>query len=85
MRELYEGFETNGYIGMGIRSAVAPAIQHEVNRQVTAAVQEPEISRRLREMSMDPVAMDLDSTIAYGRSEREKYGRIMRMAGIEPE
>jgi tripartite-type tricarboxylate transporter receptor subunit TctC len=85
MRELYEGFETNGYIGMGIRSAVAPAIQLEVNRQITLAVQEPEISRRLREMSMDPVAMDLDSTIAYGRSEREKYGRIIRMAGIEPE
>ncbi|TDH63685.1 tripartite tricarboxylate transporter substrate binding protein [Dankookia rubra] len=85
MRELYDGFETNGYIGMGIRSAVAPAIQREVNRQVTLAVQEPEISRRLREMSMDPVAMDLDTAIAYGRSERVKYGRIMRMAGIEPE
>jgi tripartite-type tricarboxylate transporter receptor subunit TctC len=85
MRELYDGFETNGYIGMGLRSAVAPAIQLEVNRQITLAVQEPEISRRLREMSMDPVAMDLESTIAYGRREREKYGRIMRMAGIEPE
>ena len=85
MRELYDGFETNGYIGMGLRSAVAPAIQREVNRQVTLAVQEPEISRRLREMSMDPVAMDLDATITYGRSEREKYGRIMRLAGIEPE
>ena len=85
MRELYEGFETNGYLGMGIRSAVAPAIQREVNRQITAAVQEPEIGRRLREMSMDPVAMDLELTIAYGRSEREKYGRIIRMAGIEPE
>ena len=85
MRELYDGFETNGYIGMGIRSAVAPALQLEVNRQITAAVQEPEISRRLREMSMEPVAMDLEATIAYGRSERDKYGRIMRMAGIEPE
>jgi tripartite-type tricarboxylate transporter receptor subunit TctC len=85
MREFYDGFETNGYIGMGIRSAVAPALQLEVNRRITAAVQEPEISRRLREMSMEPVAMDLDSTIAYGRSERDKYGRIMRMAGIEPE
>ncbi|WP_431270573.1 Bug family tripartite tricarboxylate transporter substrate binding protein [Dankookia sp. P2] len=85
MRELYEGFETSGYLGMGIRSAVAPDIQREVNRQITAAVQEPEISRRLREMSMDPVSMDLESSIAYGHSEREKYGRIMRMAGIEPE
>ncbi|MFC7473798.1 Bug family tripartite tricarboxylate transporter substrate binding protein [Dankookia sp. GCM10030260] len=85
MRELYDGFETSGYLGMGIRSAVAPAIQLEVNRQITLAVQEAEISRRLREMSMNPVAMDLESTIAYGRREREKYGRIVRMAGIEPE
>lgn len=85
MREMYDGFETNGYLGMGIRSAVAPAIQLEVNRQITLAVQEPEINRRLRDMSMDPVAMDLESTIAYGRREREKYGRIIRLAGIEPE
>lgn len=85
MRELFEGFETSGYLGMGIRSAVAPAIQLEVNRQITLAVQQPEIGRRLREMSMEPVAMDLDTAIAFGRSERAKYGRIIRMAAIEPE
>ena len=85
MRELYDGFETNGYIGMGIRSAVPATVQLEVNRQIVAAVQEPEVSRRLREMSMEPVAMDLETTSTYGRAERAKYGRIMRMAGIEPE
>ena len=52
---------------------------------VTAAVQDAEVSRRLREMSMEPAAMDLEATIAYGRSERAKYGCIMRAAGIEPE
>ena len=85
MRELFDGFETHGYIGMGIRSATPTALQIEVNRQIVAAVQQPEVSRRLREMSMEPVAMDLETANAYGRSERAKYGRIMRLAAIEPE
>lgn len=85
MRELYEGFETDGYLGMGVRSATPAALQVEINRRITAAVQDPEITRRLREMSLEPVAMDLDATNAYGRSERAKYGRIMRLAEIEPE
>lgn len=85
MRELYEGFETDGYLGMGVRSATPAALQVEINRRITAAVQDPEVTRRLREMSLEPVAMDLDAANAYGRSERAKYGRIMRLAEIEPE
>ncbi|MDO9709491.1 Bug family tripartite tricarboxylate transporter substrate binding protein [Paracraurococcus lichenis] len=85
MRELFEGFETDGYLGMGIRSATPIPLQVEVNRQIVAAVQDPEVSRRLREMSLEPVAMDLESASVYGRSERAKYGRIMRLARIEPE
>jgi tripartite-type tricarboxylate transporter receptor subunit TctC len=85
MRELYDGFDTNGYIGMGVRSATPAALQVEINRQVVAAVQDPEVTRRLREMSMEPVIMDLETANVYGRSERAKYGRIIRMAGIEPE
>ncbi|HLL59075.1 MAG TPA: tripartite tricarboxylate transporter substrate binding protein, partial [Allosphingosinicella sp.] len=67
MRELYEGFETDGYLGMGVRSATPAALQVEINRRITAAVQDPEVTRRLREMSLEPVAMDLDASNAYGR------------------
>jgi tripartite-type tricarboxylate transporter receptor subunit TctC len=85
MREFFAGFETGGYIGMAVRSSTPLAVQAEINRQFVAAVRMPELSNRLREMSMEPVAMDLETAAAYTRREREKYGRIIRLAGIEPE
>lgn len=85
MAELYEGFELGGYLGMGVRSATPIPLQQAINRQFVAAVQSPEVSARLREMSLEPVAMDLEACAAYGRAEREKWGRIIRRAGIEPE
>lgn len=85
MVELYPGFELGGYLGMGLRAATPIALQQAINRQIVDAVQSPEVSARLREMSLEPVAMDLEACAAYGRSEREKYGRLIRMAGIEPE
>jgi tripartite-type tricarboxylate transporter receptor subunit TctC len=85
MLELYPGFELGGYLGLGVRSATPVALQVEINRQIVAAVRTPEVSARLREMSLEPVAMDLETCATYMRSEREKYGRLIRMAGIEPE
>jgi len=85
MRELYEGFETGGYLGLAVRSTTPVALKTAINRHVVAAVQVPEIAQRLREMSLEPVTMDLETAIAYSRAERRKYQRIIALSGIEPE
>lgn len=85
MNELFEGFEMGGFLGIAVRSQTPPALQLEINRRVVAAVAQPEVSTRLREMIMEPVAYNLEESAAYAAREREKWGRIVRMAGIEPE
>lgn len=85
MNELYEGFETGGFLGFSVRVGTPPALQADINRRTVAAVAVPEVSARLLEMSMEPQAMDLEACAAYAAREREKWGRIVRMAGIEPE
>ena len=85
MREFYDGFETGGYLGMAVRAATPLPIQREINRQFVAAVATEELTRRLREMALEPAALDLEQAALYTRAEREKYGRIIRLAGIEPE
>jgi tripartite-type tricarboxylate transporter receptor subunit TctC len=85
MNELYEGFEMGGFLGIALRSATPAPLQAEINRRVVAAVATQEVSQRLREMIMEPVAFDLEESAAYAARERAKWGRIVRMAGIEPE
>jgi tripartite-type tricarboxylate transporter receptor subunit TctC len=85
MNEFHEGIETGGYWGFAVRSGTPLPLQREINRQATAAVQAEEVSSRLRDMLVEPVAMDLEQTAAYAAREREKYGRLIARAGIEPE
>ncbi len=85
MREIYPGFETGGYIGLALRSATPLPIQQAINRQFVRVVTVPEVSRRLREMALEPAALDLEQAASYTAAEREKYGHIIRLAGIEPE
>jgi tripartite-type tricarboxylate transporter receptor subunit TctC len=85
MRELYEGFETGGYLGLGMRRSTPEPLRVAMNRYINAVVRQPEIAQQLRGMSLEPVLMDLTEADAYSKREREKYGRIIRLAGIEPE
>jgi tripartite-type tricarboxylate transporter receptor subunit TctC len=85
MMELYEGFDMTGFFGIAVRSGVPAPIQAEINRRVVAAVATPEVTQRVREMSMEPSAFDLEQARTYDRAERAKWGRTIRLAEIEPE
>ena len=85
MVEFYEGFDMTGFFGIAVRSGVPAAIQQAINRHVVAAIATPEVTQRVREMSMEPSGMDLAQARTYDRAEREKWGRTIRLAGIEPE
>lgn len=85
MNETYAGFETGGFWGFAVRAGTPLPLQHEINRLATAAVQSPEVVGMLRDMVVEPMAMDLEQTAAYAERERAKWGQIIRRAGIEPE
>ena len=85
MNESYEGFETGGFWGFAVRAGTPLPLQRALNQLATAAVQAPEVLATLRDMVVEPMAMDLEQTAAYAEGERVKWGGIIRRAGIEPE
>ena len=85
MAEFYAGFDMTGYLGFAVRKSVPEAIQIEINRRTVAAVATLEVTERLRAMSMEPAAMNLDEARTYDQAERAKWGRTIRLAEIEPE
>jgi tripartite-type tricarboxylate transporter receptor subunit TctC len=85
MNELFEGFETGGFWGFAVRAGTPLSVQRDINRLATAAVQSPEVLGMLRDMVVEPMAMDLEQTAAYAERERAKWGGIIQRAGIEPE
>lgn len=85
MKEKLPGFETSGYWGIAVRSATPAPVLREISRLTAAAVQSDAVAPRLREMLVEPAPMDLERSAAYALAEREKWGRLIRLAGIEPE
>ncbi|RAI59802.1 Bug family tripartite tricarboxylate transporter substrate binding protein [Roseicella frigidaeris] len=85
MNETMPGFEMGGYWGIALRSTTPRPLLHQINRLVAAAVQSEAVAPRLRDMLVEPTAMDLEAAATYAAVEREKWGRLIRLAGIEPE
>ena len=83
--ETLPGFETSGYWGLAARSGTPTPLLREIHHLATAAVQSDAVAPRLREMLVEPALMDPEQTATYAVTEREKWGRLIRLAGIEPE
>jgi tripartite-type tricarboxylate transporter receptor subunit TctC len=85
MSEVMPGFETGGYWGVALRSATPRPLLLQINRLVADAVRSEAVAPRLRDMLVEPAAMDLETAATYATAEREKWGRLIQLAGIEPE
>ena len=78
------GFEVSAWQGIGAPSGTPAEIVDKLNREINAALADPELKRRLAEVLYEPVRM---TPAAFGKfiaDETEKWGKVVRAAKIEP-
>ena len=78
------GFEVSAWQGIGAPSGTPAEIVDKLNREINAALADPELKRRLAEVLYEPVRM---TPAAFGKfiaDETEKWGNVVRAAKIEP-
>ena len=78
------------YEAMNWYAFVAPAktpadILKRLNSEIVKALNDAEIGDKLRENGMDPTPSTPEEMAAYVRLEYEKWGRVVKAAGIKPE
>ena len=88
IRALAQAIETEGFEVLGWFAVLVPArtpadviktLNTELNRMTT----KPAVLTRLQELGAEPMGGTPEQAASYVRNEQEKWGRVIRDAGIK--
>jgi tripartite-type tricarboxylate transporter receptor subunit TctC len=81
--EFVPGFEVSGLIGIGAPKGTAPEIVSKLNREINAAVAEPKLQARFRDLGAVTFTGSADDFAKFLAQENDKWGRVIRAAHIK--
>lgn len=77
------GFEVLGWFALLAPAKTPPEIIRRLNGEVNAAIARPAIVTRFAELGAEPLGGSPDQAIAFIKGEQDKWGKIIRDAGIK--
>ena len=83
--EFVPGYEASGWFGVGAPKATPAEIVEKLNKEINAGLADPKIKARLADLGGTLLAgspADFGKLIA---DETEKWGKVVKFAGIKPE
>ena len=83
MAETFAGFSFVTWQGVFLPGRTTRAIVDRLNQAVNAALDDPDIARKLRDGGLAIAQGSVDSFAAIVRRDHDTYGRIIREAGIK--
>lgn len=78
----YPGFEVVVWVGLLTASKVPPPIVERLHAEVSQVLAQPDVKRRLAEMGGASLPMSTAQFGAFIAAETEKWGAVVRQAGI---
>lgn len=81
----FPGFEIGLWVGLWAPSATPKAILQKINTDVNAALQDPQVVSAYTKAGITIKLMNLAETEKFVQSEINKYQKIAKQAGIEPQ
>ena len=79
------GYEANNWNGVVVPRAPPRPIVETLNRAIVAALNEPQIAERVAAAGLDVIADSPAEFARYLKSEADKWGRVVKRAGIRAE
>jgi len=79
------GFEIIGFFGIMAPAATPRPVVTRLNAEIAKVLARPETRERFAAQALEPGAMSAEQYADYIKAEAEKYGRLIRDAGITPQ
>ncbi len=83
LAETLKGFESVAWFGIVGPPKTPAAIADKVAAAVAEALREPDVLKRLGEMSAEPMGLSPADTAAFMRQETERWSAVIRSAGVK--
>jgi tripartite-type tricarboxylate transporter receptor subunit TctC len=83
--ETLPGFEAAAWFGIVAPPKTPQAIADKINADVNEALKQPDILKRLTDLSAEPIGGSPQATAAYMREEVERWHKVIKAAGVKLE
>ena len=79
------GFEMQSWQGVFAPAGTPPAVVERLSRELAAIVRQPDVQATMRNLGVEPVGSSAATFADFQRSEIDKWGKVIRGAGITAE
>jgi tripartite-type tricarboxylate transporter receptor subunit TctC len=79
------GYDLSGWFAVFMPARVPPAIVQQLSGHVQRALKEPALADFLRSIGCEPASSTPDELARRVVADTDKWGRLVKLAGIEPE
>jgi tripartite-type tricarboxylate transporter receptor subunit TctC len=83
--ETLPGFASSAWFAVVAPPKTPAAIVDKVNADIAAAVRDPDVRKRLADLSADPVGGTVAETAAFMRAEVERWNNVIKAANVKLE
>jgi tripartite-type tricarboxylate transporter receptor subunit TctC len=83
--EFVPGYEAIGWYGLGAPKDTPAAVIDKLNNEINAVLADPAIKARLIALGADPMPMTPAAFGKFMSDETDKWGKVIKFAGIKPE
>lgn len=81
----YPGFEATNWYAFTAPQRTPPEVVQRLNSAIVTSLNDPGVVAQLRKLGLDPAPSTPDEAIRFMRKESDKWGVLMRKAGIKGE
>ena len=81
----YSEYETYAWYGMYAPKGTPREIVARIQQEIARVVKRPDTEERLGQFGAEPIASTPEDFAAFTKAESEKFARLIKAAGIQPE
>ncbi len=81
----YPEYETYAWYGMYAPKGTPKEIVARIQQEIARVVRRPDTEERLGQFGAEPIASTPEDFAAFTKAESEKFARLIKAAGIQPE
>jgi tripartite-type tricarboxylate transporter receptor subunit TctC len=85
LAETLPGFESVAWFGIVAPPKTSPAIAEKVSSGVQEALKLPDVQKRMADLSAQPMGLGPGETASFMREEIQRWGAVIRAAGVKLE
>jgi len=85
VKEFVPGYEATTWYGIGAPKKTPAEIVERLNKEINAAITDPKLKARFADLGAEPLSMTSGEFAQFIAEETEKWGKVVKFAGIKPE